>query len=811
MGKIVFLLFAIVSIILGVGFIAIQIMYVFLHPEVIGAGLSFSFDIKYLFARENYFLLVLLIMLSLIADVIYVTFFRKSKYNHDKNGRRLTAEEKERYKDLATEYEAIKGLQRISFNSKGELNHIEFNIFEVMCFWIGFLILIFFIMLQIYFKNNLIDSFQIIGVYLLFWVVITLIVSRFHVRDYFDYCFDSVKKVYNNLLFYLKAKDDRKLNTLRTYKIGDVKTNRRGGLPFITKRRRMYIDPTDSHTIIIGTTNSGKTYSIIHPAIEAIRMAEENLLINDLKGELFMIHKAQLKEAGYDVKVLNFVDPSKSICWNPLGIVIKKYRKAQKDCLDLINRNEDYKLLYKNKINTLIKLEEINIRIDRNNQRIYTADKLEKQHFVQIGEMLLKELDKTQNELDMIEEQLPQPDFSEAFELLKDIANAMTYDANAKEPFWNNSAGNVIEGLTSFLLEEYYIDENKQIKYLDDELINFKSIKVLSNQGSIKEGQEVLLAKYIRKYRRATDNSTMKLMEFLTTAENTRGSIKSVFADKIDLAVLNENVMKITSTSNFDFYDFKNKKIALFMIVHDEKKTYYPLVSIFIKQLYEEIIKISRSEENLRLQIPLNILWDEFGISPALKDIDAILAASRSRGVRMNMVIQDFSQLEINYGHDISKLIKGNVMNLIYLLGGEDATLEEISKRCGNRYVWNKDKQQYEEVRIFSTDRLSRLSLGEAVIIRQRKNPFLTRYLPYNRFNFYKKNIKNSIPEDTNIPDKVKYFDLTKEMEDKKKRALERYKRKKEDIDMSSSFGEEVQQDDFKKDILVKSFRKDGE
>ena len=76
-------------------------------------------------------------------------------------------------------------------------------------------------------------------------------------------------------------------------------------------------------------------------------------------------------------------------------------------------------------------------------------------------------------------------------------------------------------------------------------------------------------------------------------------------------------------------------------------------------------------------------------------------------------------------------------MNVVYLLGGNPQTQEEMSKRIGNKLQWNKEKGTYETVPVITKERLSRLSIGEAVVVSQRKNPYLTRYLPYNRYIFF--------------------------------------------------------------------------
>lgn len=778
-NKLAILLFGFVGIFVGVYMLGIQVSYILINKTI-----GYTTDINYLFVNgsNNYFYILSFIALYFWLDIVINLFFNKKERERRKEARRMTRDEKIQFNHLTSLYETKKGLQRISFNSKGERNNIDFNIIYKFLTWMFIpLPLIVFGMIHAVFlfetisKRKIIYDIDLVKLNIIFIIVgflLTLIISQFHLRDIFDDTFNGIKKIYNEIIFVLNNNaihkfnitDEHKLNVKKKWMIGGEATYRRGGLPVLTYKNRMYVDASDSHTIIVGTTNSGKTYSVIHPMIENLRMAGESMLINDLKGELYMTHKEQLLESKYEIRVINFVEPKKSICWNPLGLIIKKYREAQQAVNEIIENNKNLILKKKENQKLKIKLLQKKTELESLVSAKAPGNKIEEAK---------KTISNIENEIKANNEVLPKPDFSEAFELLKDIALTLCYDANAKDPFWNSQAAVLLEGLVAFLLEEVTIDDKGNEIYLPDEMINLKSVKILLNQGLIniggsQPGKEMfLLKKYLDNYREPTDQSVMKLSEYLGTAQNTRGSITSVFADKIDIAILNENIVRMTGINEFDFNEFNKKKLAVFIIVHDEKKTYYPLVTIFIKQFYEEIIKLARQEDNMRLKYPVNIIYDEFGISPALKDVDSILAASRSRGVRMNMVIQDYSQLDKNYGKEIAKSIKNNVMNTVYLLGGDTDTLSEISKRAGDKLVWNKEKGYFENTPVISTARLSKLDLGEAVVLRQRKNPILTRYYPYNKFNFYKNNISNAKLEERKAIQEVLWFDLNEALKNR--------------------------------------------
>ena len=116
---------------------------------------------------------------------------------------------------------------------------------------------------------------------------------------------------------------------LNTRKYGPIKKGQRynGGIPLLydAEAQRIYVDSTDTHTLVYGATGSLKTRSIVMPAIKLLGHAGESMIINDAKGELYNRLAAELQELGYNIVVINLRDPSKGNCWNPLFLPYQFY------------------------------------------------------------------------------------------------------------------------------------------------------------------------------------------------------------------------------------------------------------------------------------------------------------------------------------------------------------------------------------------------------------------------------------------------------------------------------------------------------
>lgn len=147
----------------------------------------------------------------------------------------------------------------------------------------------------------------------------------------------------------------------------------------------------------------------------------------------------------------------------------------------------------------------------------------------------------------------------------------------------------------------------------------------------------------------------------------------------------NPNVADMTSESDFDLKDISREKTIVYMIIPDEKKTLYPLVSILITQMYSMQVELA-NENGLRLPVDTDYDLDEIGNFPKIPTLGNMLSAGRSRGVRANLVIQDFQQLEEKYKHEF-KNIRTNCQVKIYLKSDDNETLKWISENLGKYTV----------------------------------------------------------------------------------------------------------------------------
>lgn len=412
----------------------------------------------------------------------------------------------------------------------------------------------------------------------------------------------------------------------KNFKKEEVRRINQIGFPiwFDKDYKKVWMDNETPHWVYLGSTGSGKSVTQVITFCSFLSSAEikRSAFITDPKGEIFNTTSKMFQDRGYEVLTIDFRNPEKSNKLNILEPIIKEYEKHilyEKKSLEVQNKKK--KVEYNNK--SMSSLAETN--------RLISS----------LADMIMK---------DKVE---------------------------AKDPFWNNSARQLLEGLIGFFLEEYKLGNIQRNQ------ITMTSIRKFQN-SSMDEKNFEKFKSYLdtKKYGSKSKDS---LTSVITASENTYKSITSVFGSKMSLFD-DVNVANVTSSSDFDFDILGKKPTVLYVIVPDEDKTYFTLVTIVVGLLYRELVKLANIQENKKLTYQIDWLLDEFANCPPLADIEAIVSVARSRGMRFHFFIQSFAQLNNVYGKDVAQIILDNC-GLVYLKTNTQDTAEEISKRLGKQTI----------------------------------------------------------------------------------------------------------------------------
>lgn len=143
---------------------------------------------------------------------------------------------------------------------------------------------------------------------------------------------------------------------------------------------KIYYTDENLHWLIVGSSGSGKSRSIIIPTITHLGLAGENLFISDVKGELYLYTAPKLKELGYNVIAIDYINFLKSSCYNYLDIVINAVEnddipKAESLVNDIVNilveTNDKTEPIWKNGEMSVIKTAIMAVVLENKDKRDY--------------------------------------------------------------------------------------------------------------------------------------------------------------------------------------------------------------------------------------------------------------------------------------------------------------------------------------------------------------------------------------------------------------------------------------------------------
>ena len=417
------------------------------------------------------------------------------------------------------------------------------------------------------------------------------------------------------------------------------------GIPVKAEETKKGYDITFSkpaHTLIIGTTGSGKTTTFINPTIQILSntKTQPSMLISDPKGELYSLHAKSLIKRGYDVKVLDLRNPYCSIRWNPLEKPFELYQEMLAlDDKVRVNEEEGYYIF---------------------EDKIY-YDKEELQSTIQVKKQEI---------------------FDEVYEDLNDICSVLCPIKNKSEPIWESGAKNFILAITLAMLED---SENPELGMTKEKFNFYNVMKIATNtQDDCEE-----LIQYFN-HRSPISKSVSLSKQVLDASDKTRGSYLSTVFDKLSL-FSDMSICSLTSANEINFANIAIKPTALFLQIPDEKETRHTLAAMVILQAYKALVAKANTYPDLSLPRSVYFLLDEFGNLPQIHKLEQMITVGRSRKIWLALVVQSYAQLAKVYDEKSADIIKSNCNIQIFIGTTDQKTIEEFSKKCGNYSIIQKN------------------------------------------------------------------------------------------------------------------------
>ena len=415
------------------------------------------------------------------------------------------------------------------------------------------------------------------------------------------------------------------------------------------------------HTLIIGTTSSGKSSQYIIPTIQLLSMtaAKPSFVITDPKKELYEQNAEKLKSEGYEILRLDLDNPYGSSKWNPLTYAYRTYHRS-------LNINKEVKIHSAGE--------------DPRARRLImdSAFDWRTTNWYEFNRTAYADRNNLDRDLKVVHDKLQATAFSE----IQDVVTAVAPVVNTNDANWETVAQKLIQAVILAMLE----DSTDPELGLTEEKFNFYNVyKICNFTDTGSRDTFATLKKYLFEYRdkfskvRELANSALNNAE--TTSKNYMG-----FVSNKTVAFSDEGISLMTSVNEIDFNVIDEKPTAIFVHIPDQIEVRHPLGALFVTQMYKRLVEKANSlGGSLKRHVYFEL--DEFGNMPKFNNFGTTLAVARSRGIFYQLVVQSYAQLNSRYGDQEAQVIKNNCPISIYVGSDDHNTNEEFSKILGNKTI----------------------------------------------------------------------------------------------------------------------------
>lgn len=298
-----------------------------------------------------------------------------------------------------------------------------------------------------------------------------------------------------------------------------------------------------------------------------------------------------------------------------------------------------------------------------------------------------------------------------------EIAHILVRSANhSGEKFWTDGAEDILTVLIRCLK-----------RHPEPRYCNLANLQYLLNNFGDGSG----IAEFV--VRNADDQTYQQFKGFVSAAKNTMQGFLSTAKTSLK-SVLDPDLAELTAGNTFDFASLRERKTALFLIVPQNRISYYAfLMNLFYTNLFHFCLEDSALSSR---SLPVYFLLDEFG-HLHIPDFPSIITTTRARRVSISIILQSLSQLEARYGrYDANTIVNGGVATRLFFSGLDVETTDMLSKILGvrRREVLDAEaKRHLRDDNLLDSADIRAMEDNEALCLVANKRPMKLRMVPYFR------------------------------------------------------------------------------
>lgn len=408
-------------------------------------------------------------------------------------------------------------------------------------------------------------------------------------------------------------------------------------------------EPT--HCIGIGCTGAGKTTSLVIPKVQILSSLKNkpSFFIVDVKGDLHDKLSGQLKEKGYNIKVIDLFEPEYSESWNPLSEIYDKYMEAN-NIVSRVKEHHDSIDDYPNIVKFTIK---------KKPSVWYELDNVAYSDIKTLNKAIVHRCEKL---------------LSEVSEEVIDLSYTFIITESKDDPHWDNTARDLFAGVIFGMLERSLYDDRHALTKNQFNLRNIVNLILSTPDSELRE--------FINSCDHSKDAYKFANRIVNMEAEKTKSCYFGVLSTQLS-PFKSYAIQKLTIRNSIDLTTLADKPEAIFIKMDDLKESNFKVAQLMILRLYKKLKDKAMASKNQRLDRPVHFILDEFGNFPKFNNFNNMISVSRSYNIWYTIIIQSYSQLNMKYGNNVAEIIIENSNMLLFFGTNDYNTMKDFSDSCG--------------------------------------------------------------------------------------------------------------------------------
>ena len=337
----------------------------------------------------------------------------------------------------------------------------------------------------------------------------------------------------------------------------------------------------------------------------------------------------------------------------------------------------------------------------------------------------------SQKKLDAAINEMKERYFDEVEKGITALSHSVIPGINTKDPFWDDSARDLLVAVLYGMLEDSASGIITEHTFSFDTVLRI--VDAFTDSDKDYDG-----GYFTRRPLESSKAHQLARKCIIEQATTTRRCITSEFMSKIN-KFRDTAVRRITCTNTFEMSELDDgQPTVIFVSYKDEESLHYEVISMFLTNLYTELIAVAR-KKGTRLSRPFYFLLDEFGNLPRFNDFDKVISACAGRNIWFLLILQSYAQLNNVYGKETAEIIKDNLNTHVFFGTNNPETKREFSEECGKKTIIaptsalngsGETIERYDKdtVALVPVSALTHIAPGECIVTQMREDVLWSRF-----------------------------------------------------------------------------------